>query len=116
MGQSGTGGDMKTMIAITTIGTVMGALLFEVKSQTISLRKTTTIPQSIMNSAFEDDLRTLSGLRGQNQNILITPQEPINVPNLSNSECQPSLNLHLRKWEKLKKRFWNQRIAIARAF
>ena len=27
MGQSGTGGDMKTMIAVTTIGTVMGALL-----------------------------------------------------------------------------------------
>ena len=27
MGQSGTGGDMKTMIAMTTIGTVMGALM-----------------------------------------------------------------------------------------
>ena len=25
MGQSGTGGDLKTMVAITTIGTVMGA-------------------------------------------------------------------------------------------
>ena len=42
MGQSGTGGDMKTMIAVTTIGTVMGALM-GVKLQITSLRKTTTI-------------------------------------------------------------------------
>ena len=33
-----------------------------------------------------DDLRQV--WRGQNQEILITPQEPINVPNLSNSECR----------------------------
>ena len=39
-----------------------------------------------MNSAFEDDLRQV--WRGQNQNILITPQEPVDVPNLSNSECR----------------------------
>ena len=85
MGQSGTGGDMKTMIAITTIGTVMGALMGSEIADNI-IEEDNNYSQRIMNSAFEDDLRQV--WRGQNQNILIEPQEPINVPNLSNSECR----------------------------
>ena len=52
MGQSGTGGDLQT----------------------------------IMNSAFEDDLRQV--WRGNNKEILITPQQQVNVPSISSSECR----------------------------
>ena len=85
MGQSGSGGDLKTMVAVTTIGTVVGALMGSEIADNI-IEKDNNYSQRIMNSAFEDDLRQV--WRGQNQNILITPQEPINVPNLSNSECR----------------------------
>ncbi len=64
MGQSGTGGDMKTMIAITTIGTVMGALMGSEIADNI-IEEDNNYSQRIMNSAFEDDLKQV--WRGQNQ-------------------------------------------------
>ena len=49
MGQSGTGGDMKTMIAITTIGTVMGALMGSEIADNI-IEEDNNYSQRIMNS------------------------------------------------------------------
>ena len=69
MGQSGTGGDLQTMVAVTTIGTVMGALLGSEIADNI-IEKDKNYSQRIMNSAFEDDLRQV--WRGNNQEILIT--------------------------------------------
>ena len=98
MGQSGTGGDMKTMIAITTIGTVMGALMGSEIADNI-IEEDNNYSQRIMNSAFEDDLRQV--WRGQNQNILITPQEQVDVP-ICHQVNVVSLSFSLRKWERLK--------------
>ena len=85
MGQSGSGGDLKTMVAITTIGTVMGALMGSEIADNI-IEKDNNYSQRIMNSAFEDDLRQV--WRGQNQEILITPQQQVDVPSMSSSECR----------------------------
>ena len=98
MGQSGTGGDMKTMVAITTIGTVMGALMGSEIADNI-IEEDNNYSQRIMNSAFEDDLRQV--WRGQNQNILIEPQEQVDVPSMSKVNVV-SLSFSLRKWERLK--------------
>ncbi len=85
MGQSGTGGDMKTMIAVTTIGTVMGALLGSEIADNI-IEHDNNYSQRIMNSAFEDDLRQV--WRKDNQEILITPQQSVDVPNMSSNDCR----------------------------
>ena len=85
MGQSGTGGDMKTMIAVTTIGTVMGALLGSEIADNI-IEYDNNYSQRVMNSAFEDDLRQV--WRQNNQEILITPQRPVDVPNMSSNDCR----------------------------
>ena len=68
MGQSGTGGDMKTMIAITTIGTLLGVFMGSEIADNI-IDQDNNYSQRIMNSAFEDDLKQV--WRGQNKNILI---------------------------------------------
>ena len=39
-----------------------------------------------MNSAFEDDLRQV--WRKDNQEILITPQQSVDVPNMSSNDCR----------------------------
>ena len=97
MGQSGTGGDMKTMIAVTTIGTVMGAMGSEIADNIIE--KDNNYSQRIMNSAFEDDLRQV--WRGQNQEILITPQQQVEVPNMTSSECR-KFEFQFEEMERLK--------------
>ncbi len=85
MGQSGSGGDLKTMVAVTTIGTVVGALMGSEIADNI-IEEDNNYTQRIMNSAFEDDLRQV--WRGQNNEILITPQQQVEVPSLSNNECR----------------------------
>ena len=85
MGQSGTGGDLQTMVAVTTIGTVIGALLGSEIADNI-IEEDKNYSQRIMNSAFEDDLRQV--WRGNNQEILITPQQQVDVPSMSSSECR----------------------------
>ena len=85
MGQSGTGGDMKTMIAVTTIGTVMGALLGSEIADNI-IEHDNNYSQRIINSAFEDDLRQV--WRQNNQEILITPQQSVDVPKMSSNDCR----------------------------
>ena len=85
MGQSGTGGDLQTMVAVTTIGTVMGALLGSEIADNI-IEEDKNYSQRIMNSAFEDDLRQV--WRGNNKEILITPQQQVDVPSMSSSECR----------------------------
>ena len=91
MGQSGTGGDMKTIIAVTTIGTVMGALLGSEIADNI-IEHDNNYSQRIMNSAFEDDLRQV--WRQNNQEIL-THQQSVDVPNMSSTIVE-DLNLHLK--------------------
>ena len=74
------------MVAVTTIGTVMGALMGSEIADNI-IEKDNNYSQRIMNSAFEDDLRQV--WRGQNQEILITPQQQVEVQSMtSNNECR----------------------------
>ena len=85
MGQSGSGGDLKTIVAVTTIGTVVGALMGSEIADNI-IEEDNNYTQRIMNSAFEDDLRQV--WRSQNNEILITPQQQVEVQSLSNNECR----------------------------
>ena len=84
-GQSGTGGDIRTMAAITTLGTLMGLLLGSEIAEK-SIEKDNNYSQRIMNSAFEDGLKQV--WRGNNQEILITPLEKVNVSSKAHSECR----------------------------
>lgn len=84
MGQSGAGGDLQTMVAVTTIGTVMGALMGSEIAENL-IEDEINYTQGIMNSTFEDDLRQV--WKGNDSNILITPKEEINVPSVPN-ECR----------------------------
>ena len=72
------------MVAVTTIGTVMGALLGSEIADNI-IEEDKNYSQRIMNSAFEDDLDK-SG--GNNKEILITPQQQVDVTSMSSSECR----------------------------
>ena len=85
MGKSGSGGDLKTIVAVTTIGTVVGALMGSEIADNI-IEEDNNYTQRIMNSAFEDDLRQV--WRGNNKEILITPQQQVDVPSMSSSECR----------------------------
>ena len=91
MGQSGTGGDMKTIIAVTTIGTVMGALLGSEIADNIIEHDNNYSENNEL--AFEDDLRQV--WRQNNQEILITLNNQLMF-----QICHPTivedLNLHLK--------------------
>lgn len=85
MGQSGTGGDIKTMAVVTTLGTLFG-LLHGSKIAEKKINEDNNYSQRIMNSAFEDDLKQV--WRSNNQEILIIPLEKVNVPSQAASDCR----------------------------
>lgn len=84
-GQSGVGGDIKTMAVVTTLGTIFGLLHGSEIAET-KIKEDNNYSQRIMNSAFEDGLKQV--WRGNNQEILITPLGKVKVPSQAPSDCR----------------------------